>query len=125
MHFASPITLNGPGGNPTFSQPLWTIDVGPHVYTFVSHADQTILDTTNINTIAGTGTVTDSLDGDTANGTYNLSFNVTSAGPGATFTWNGTTGAAPPVPEPSTIAFIISGSTLAAAIYRVRRRLRG
>jgi len=121
--FSSPITLNNPV-NPTFSQPLWTVTVGTHVYTFVSTTDTTVLDTPNINTIVGTGTVTDSLDGDTADGTYNLSFNVTQAGGGATFTWNGTSGSTTPppsVPDGGMSAMLLGAALSAMAL--IRRKL--
>jgi len=122
--FTPSITLNGPGGAPTFTQPLWTITVGSHVYTFTSTADQTLLSTANINTIIGTGIVHDSLDGDTANGTYNLSFNVTQAGGAATFTFNGTSGSTAiprTVPDGGTTVVLL-GSAL-AGLGLIRRKL--
>lgn len=121
--FSSPITLNNPI-NPTFGQPLWVITVGSHVYSFVSTTDTTILKTADINTIVGTGTVTDSLDHDTAAGTYNLSFNVSHAGDLATFTWNGTSGSTTPpttVPDGGTTVMLL-GSAL-AGLGLIRRKL--
>ena len=85
--------------------------------------DQTLLDTANINTITGTGTVTDSLDGDTANGSYNMSFNLTQAGSGATFTWAGTSGTTLPrtVPDGGTTVMLL-GSAI-AVLGLIRRQL--
>ncbi len=121
--FASPIILNNPV-NPTFAQPLWVETVGSHVFSFVSTSDTTITDTANINSISGTGTVTDSFDGDIGIGTYNLSFNVTTAGIGfTTFTWNGTSGATPPTVPDSGSAVALLGIAL-AGIEGVRRVLR-
>lgn len=119
-HFSSPIILNNPV-NPTFGQPLWTITVGTHVYSFTSTSDTTILDTANINTITGTGIVTDSSDGDSAPGTYNLSFNVTGAGGGVTLTWNGTAGSTTPLPDGGTTVMLL-GSAL-AGLGLIRRKL--
>ena len=121
-HFTSPITLNDTllSGAPSFSQPLWQITVGLHVYTFTSTSDSTILDTANVNTIQGTGTVTDSLDGDTAFGTYNLSFNVTTVGTDVTLTWNGTTGAAT-LPDGGTTGILLGAALAGLGI--IRRKL--
>lgn len=124
--FNTTFTLNHPTA-PTFPNPLWVITVGTgpgaHVYTFNATSYQTLLDNANINTISGSGTVTDSLDGDTAPGTYNLSFNVTGAGSGATLTWNGTSGSTTPptVPDGGTTVMLL-GSAL-AGLGLVRRKL--
>jgi hypothetical protein len=115
--FSSPITINSPV-NPTFVEPLWSETVGTHVFSFVSTSDTTLLDTPNINVITGTGTITDSSDGDTVSGTYNMSFNVS----GATFTWNGTSATTPTVPD-SGSAVALLGIAL-AGIEGVRRALR-
>jgi hypothetical protein len=112
--FSSPITLNSPV-SPTFVEPLWSETVGTHVFSFVSTSDTTLLDTPNINVITGTGTITDSSDGDTVSGTYNMSFNVS----GATFTWNGTSATVPD----SGSAVALLGIAL-AGIEGVRRALR-
>ena len=123
VSFASPITLNGAMGDPTFANPLWVITVGVHTFTFTSTSGSTILDTANINTISGTGFVTDSFDNDTANGTWNFSFNVTKVGDLATFTWNGTSGVTTAVPDGGS-ALTLLGVAL-AGIEFLRRKFKG
>ena len=118
--FTPSVTINNPV-NPTFTNPLWQVTVGSHIFDFNSTSNNTITDTMNINTITGTGIVTDSSDGDTANGTYNMSFNVTQAGAQATFTWNGTTGATPSVPDSGTTALLLGIALSGLGI--IRRKL--
>lgn len=121
--FTPSITLNGPGGNPVItSQPVWTVTVGVHVYKFTSTSDSTVTDLANINTIVGSGTVLDTSDGDTANGSYNLSFTDTVAGGGVTLTWAGTTGATPPVPDSGMTLLLLGMGLAALGVFAVSRK---
>jgi hypothetical protein len=94
-----------------------------HTFTFSSTSGTTVTDTATINSISGDGFVTDSFDGDTASGTWNLSFNVTKVGDLATFTWNGTSGVVTTVPDGGS-AVTLLGVAL-AGIEFLRRKFKG
>jgi hypothetical protein len=119
-HFANLITINATVP-PGFANPLWQVTVGAITYSFTASDVSTVTDTSTINTISGHGTISDGL-GNSAPGSYNLSFLETRVGPGlATFAWAGTSGAPDPVPDGATTLMLL-GSAL-AGLGLIRRKL--
>jgi len=124
--FTSPITLNV-GGTATFSNPLWVLLAagGSRHFTFTASGAATeVTSLSNVNTIQGTGTVSDGVAADNANGTYIFTFNKTSAGGTVSFSWAGTSGSTTPppsVPDGGTTVMLL-GSAL-AGLGLIRRKL--
>lgn len=125
--FSSPITLNAGGGTATFSNPLWVLLAagGSRSFTFTASGPATELTSlNNVNTISGSGTVSDGVAADNANGTYIFTFNKTAAGGTVSFSWAGTSGSTTPppsVPDGGTTVMLL-GSAL-AGLGLIRRKL--
>ncbi len=112
MTFVSSVGVNG--NPPTIGQ-LWSVTVGPTLYTFaVTSEAQTFTSGIQLN-LAGNGTISDGIPADDTAGTWQLGFGVT----GASFTWQSTSGAN--IPDGGTTVMLLGAALSGLAL--IRRKL--
>ena len=120
--FASPIDVGStPAANNLVGENLWTVVIGGVTYNLLVGTEAqgaSVVSPTTVYQFGGTGTIGDGNSADDTAGTWNLSFNVTTAGDNASFTWNSTSGSTATVPDGGTTAMLLGAGLSGLALLK-------